>query len=61
MTTMDRLVRACGLVLGTVPEAGFGIDRTQMRALLRLTPVERLDLLRQDVEGLRRLEAARRP
>lgn len=58
--TLDRLLSACGVELATVSRSGSGIDRTQIRELLRLTPLERLELLRLDAAGLRRLEAARR-
>lgn len=56
--TLDRLLRACGHELTSERRAGLGIDRSQIRALLRLPPVERLQLLRDDVAGLRRLERA---
>lgn len=58
--TLDRLLRACGRTLTSAPVAGAGIDRTQIRAMLRLSPIDRVRLLRDDAEGLRRLEAARR-
>ena len=34
------------------PQPGYGIDRTQMRELLKLTHAERLDLLRRDAAAL---------
>ncbi len=37
---------------------GAGVDRGQLRELLRLTPRQRVDLLRDDVAGLRRFELA---
>jgi len=40
--TLDRLLEACGLGLESIPRLGIGIDRTQIRALLRLSPSERL-------------------
>ncbi len=60
VATVERLLAACGLELHPVerPFAGAGIDRTQMRELLRLRPVERLELLRRDAEGLDQLVAA---
>jgi len=42
-----------------VSTAGQGIDRTQMRELLRVSPLRRLELLRDDVRGLTRLEERR--
>ena len=56
--TLDRLLRACGRELTTTRRAGDGVDRSQMRELLRLTPAERVKLLRDDVAGLQRLERA---
>lgn len=40
--TLDRLLEACGFGLESVPRLGIGVDRTQIRALLELTPSERL-------------------
>lgn len=37
---------------------GHGVDRSQMRELLALSPQERLELLRRDAEGLARLDRA---
>ena len=59
--TLHRLLAACDHELSAIPmDAGTGVDRTQIRTLLQLTPVERLHTLVGDVHGLRRLEAARR-
>lgn len=59
--TLLRLLRACGHDLEVVREPGFGIDRTQIRLLLQLSPRERLDLAVEDAKGLHRfLEAAGR-
>ena len=56
--TLERLLIACGESLGAASRPGTGVDRSQMRELLRLSARQRLDLLRDDVAGLRRLEAA---
>lgn len=56
--TLDLLLAACGEVLGSTPRPGLGVDRSQIRALLRLSPRERLQLLRSDAAGLQRLEQA---
>lgn len=56
--TVERLLTACGYVIEALPRAGARVDRTQMRELLKLTPRQRLDLLRDDAAGLDRLEAA---
>jgi transcriptional regulator with XRE-family HTH domain len=44
LRTLDRLLEACGYGLEVEPRLGIGIDRTQIDALLRLTPSERLAL-----------------
>ncbi len=60
VATLERLLVACGrsLVAATVP--GSGVDRSQIRAMLSLSPKRRLELLRDDVRGLEQLEAAAR-
>ena len=40
--TLDRLLEGCGYGLESAPRLGIGVDRTQIRELLRLTPSERL-------------------
>lgn len=60
LATINRLFAACGWTLTPEPRAGAGVDRSQIRALLRVTPIERLRLLGEDAAGLRRLESARR-
>ena len=42
--TLDRLLAASGHVLELRSQAGRGIDRTQIRELLRLTPGQRARL-----------------
>jgi len=56
--TLARLLAACGerLTAGRVP--GFGVDRTQMRELLKLSPQARVESLRRDAAGLARLDRA---
>lgn len=58
ITTVVRLLTMCGQELRSRPTPGAGIDRTQLAPLLRLTPRERLELLRADAAGLDRLEQA---
>jgi transcriptional regulator with XRE-family HTH domain len=41
--TLDRLLEACGYGLEVEPRLGIGVDRTQIGALLNLTPSERLE------------------
>ncbi len=42
VNTLDRLLEACEFGLEVLPRLGIGIDRTQILALLRLSPSERL-------------------
>jgi transcriptional regulator with XRE-family HTH domain len=57
--TLLRLLRACGHDIEVVREPGQGIDRTQIRRLLQLTPRQRLDLAVEEARALDRfLEAA---
>lgn len=42
--TLVRLLGATGHALEVTPEAGLGVDRGQIRELLRLTPGERARL-----------------
>jgi len=53
--TLRALVESCGREVTAVPRPGQGIDRTQIRELLRLTPGQRLRLAAQDARGLDRL------
>lgn len=53
--TLDRLLAACGLELATVPRPGAGVDRTQIRDLLALSPGDRLRLAARDGRNLDRL------
>lgn len=52
--TLDRLLEGCGYGLESMPRLGIGVDRTQIRELLKLTPSERLaraiEVDRQHVE-----------
>lgn len=43
LKTIERVLRACELELAVVPRLGLGIDRTQIRERLRLTPRERIE------------------
>ncbi len=58
--TLERLLRGAGVALATQPVLGIGIDRTQMRKRLRLSPTERLRLAAADAAGLAKLRRARR-
>jgi predicted transcriptional regulator len=54
--TLDRLLCACGFDLEVEPRLGQGVDRTQIREMLALSPSERL---RQAVNGARVLKVLR--
>lgn len=55
--TLEGLLRATGQELATAPRPGSGVDRSQIRELLRLTPRQRLELAGQDAAGIGRLFA----
>jgi transcriptional regulator with XRE-family HTH domain len=40
--TLDRLLEGCGYGLESMQRLGVGVDRTQIRELLELSPSERL-------------------
>lgn len=42
-TTVVKLLNACGERLEAIPRIGTGVDRSRIRALLQLTPQQRLD------------------
>jgi transcriptional regulator with XRE-family HTH domain len=54
--TLNRLLRACGFDLEVEPLLGQGVDRSQIRQLLRLAPAERIA---RTVAGARFLHAMR--
>lgn len=56
--SLSRLLRACETTLEAMPGSGDGIDRTVMRALLHLSPRERLHAATADAAGLAALDAA---
>gem|GEM_PF-3497542 len=41
--TQERLLRACGFGLVAAPQVDHGVDRTQIRRILDLSPEQRLD------------------
>lgn len=53
--TLRSLVESCGREVTTVPQPGEGVDRTQIREMLRLTPGQLLRSAAQDARGLERL------
>ena len=42
ISTLDRLLRACEFDLEVEPLLGIGVDRSQIREMLDLSPSERL-------------------
>ena len=58
--TLERLIRACGQELDLLPRGGEGVDRTQFRATLRLSPAGRLARATSGARALRELRTARR-
>ena len=56
--TFDRVLRATGQTLDVEPILGVGIDRTQIRELLRLSPQERLRLAESGARALAAFDAA---
>jgi hypothetical protein len=59
-STVEALLRASGMTVELAPAGGLGIDRSQIRKLLRLTPLERAQLAVADAAGLARLDGSRR-
>jgi transcriptional regulator with XRE-family HTH domain len=54
--TLERLLRATGKSLASEPRLGIGVDRSQIRELVRLTPGDRARLAAADANALRRFE-----
>ncbi len=60
ISTFERLLHGCEESLEALPEAGIGIDRSEIRRLLSLAPADRARTLIDDAALLDRLEGARR-
>lgn len=59
--TLLALVEGCGHEVAAIPRPGEGIDRTQIRQMLRLTPEQRLRSAGANARALQRfLGTARR-
>ena len=58
LDTLEPLIRACGMRIGPVERRGEGVDRSQIRERLRLSPAERLGLAVDAANGLRTLRRA---
>lgn len=60
--TLDRILRGADARVALEPLPGGGVDRSQIRALLRLSPRERAEAAVAEAHGLARLlSAVRRP
>ena len=59
--TLEKLLRAADGELRVHARPGKGVDRSQIRELLRLTPMQRLELAAGDAVGLGRLRPRVRP
>jgi predicted transcriptional regulator len=58
--TLSRLLRFCGYDLEVEPALGVGVDRDQIRSLLRLSPERRLRYAADGANALRRLRRSAR-
>ena len=56
--TLDRLLSACGFDLEVEPRLGEGVDRSQIREMLALSPAERLARITEEVNLVQRLSGA---
>jgi transcriptional regulator with XRE-family HTH domain len=54
--TLEQMLRATGRELTASTRPGVGVDRSQMRQLLHLTPRRRLELAARDAAGIGRLK-----
>ena len=55
--TLEKLLRAAGQELTMSARPGIGVDRGQIRELLRLSARQRLELAAGDAAGIGRLRA----
>jgi transcriptional regulator with XRE-family HTH domain len=58
LSTLDRLLRACHEDLEALPAIGVGIDRSEIRRLLGLSPGARARELAAEASALARLDNA---
>lgn len=58
--TLSQLLGAAGQTLTAAPALGAGIDRTQIRALLAISPGERARLAVEDARNLQRVPTPHR-
>jgi transcriptional regulator with XRE-family HTH domain len=60
-STVEAILAATGMTVELARAAGGGVDRSQIRELLRLTPLERARLATADAAGLSRALGEGRP
>jgi transcriptional regulator with XRE-family HTH domain len=58
--TLERLLLACNETIEVLPRAGNGIDRTEIRVLLKLSPADRMASLVEEAPAIERLGRSRR-
>jgi transcriptional regulator with XRE-family HTH domain len=59
LDTFERLLGAAGRSLVSEERAGYGVDRTQIWELRKLTPTQRIRLLTADARALAALDRVR--
>jgi len=60
VSTLQRLLDGCDESVETIAKPGVGVDRTEMRRLLAMSPADRLGSLAAEGQTLDRLASARR-
>lgn len=58
LDTLDPLIRACGMQLRAEEPRGAGVDRSQIRERLLMTPAERFRLAVDAANGLNEFRTA---
>ena len=61
VSTLSKLLGACGYTLEYRRRLGVGVDRSLIRQMLKMTPRERLDSVVSAADALRRLTGKARP
>jgi transcriptional regulator with XRE-family HTH domain len=59
-STLSRLLRACGFELEAEPRLGLGVDRTQIRDRLAMSPRERIEGTAAAAEAVARIRGRAR-
>lgn len=58
--TLERLLQGCGCEMEVAPVLGHGVDRSLIRAFLRLSPTQRVARLAEEARWLATLDGAAR-